>query len=450
MLRRRREAALAAGEIVFAFDIGDHADRKRTETEGTLGLTNAALLRQVRYDAITYGNNEGLGLPQAQWSRLANEAETPVLIANLFDLTTRIPLFDPYAIYEQQGVRVAVIGLTVPFFDFYNMYGIHAESPQETLDRVLPEVRAQEPDLVVLLSHLGLSTDQELAAHYDIDLILGGHTHQILTEPEHVNGTWIAQAGSHSRCLGHLELDWDDTARRLRHVSGGAIPRDDSTQPDADLLDLFQHWQEQAEEHMSEVVGTLPEELGHALAGNSPLAHALLDRMCRHSGTDIALINGGMFNHGLLAGAVTKRDLLTCFPSPNVTCVTDMTGAQILRALTRSIDPAVIERTGFGYGFRGHFIGGLQVAGLQIIVDEQGVHATHHGRPLELETVYRVATCDYLFFSNAFEEIKHGQHVRFDLPFLRELLEDVIRTGEYEHAPAPRWQFNDREEPHHA
>ena len=159
-LRRAREAVQASGETVFTFDIGDHADRKRMETEGTFGRTNASLLGLMNYDACTIGNNEGLTLPKETWADTVNESKTPTLVANLFDDQTGEPFafFEPYIILERDGIRVAVLGLTVPFFDFYKMFGMQAEHPRDTFARVLPLIKQQDVDLVVLLSHLGLGS----------------------------------------------------------------------------------------------------------------------------------------------------------------------------------------------------------------------------------------------------------------------------------------------------
>jgi 5'-nucleotidase len=39
-----------------------------------------------------------------------------------------------------------------------------------------------------------------------IDLIIGGHTHVVLEQPEVVNGVPILQAGSHARYFGHAQV----------------------------------------------------------------------------------------------------------------------------------------------------------------------------------------------------------------------------------------------------
>ncbi|TCP53812.1 2',3'-cyclic-nucleotide 2'-phosphodiesterase (5'-nucleotidase family) [Tumebacillus sp. BK434] len=449
-LRRRRETALAAGETVFTLEIGDHADRKRMETEGTFGRTNAALLKQMEYDAWTFGNNEGLTLPKGSWPDLVNMAEVPVLVANLFDMETREPIaeFEPYVIIERGGVRVAVLGLTVAFSDFYKMFGVHAEHPRETFARLLPEIKRQEVDLIVLMSHLGLNSDRQIAEELpEIDIIFGGHTHHVLREPERVGNTLICQAGCYGSHYGHLAVEWDEAAGKIVSYEGGAVPRDDSTPPDADLLHLLAHWQEHAAEQLTQVVAELDRPLEHALAGDSPLANVLTDGMRRLTGAPIAMINAGLISHGLIAGPVTRADLLTCFPGPSIPVVIELTGAQILSVLHKGLDPAYVERVGKGYGFRGHYVGGIQVSGLTVLVnvnedDTYEVGAKLAGQPLDPEAIYEVCAVDYLYFSPVYEEFKQGHSTRFELPFLRELLgQELQRAGESDEAL--RYQYRE-------
>lgn len=450
-IRNRRHELLQQGETVFTFDIGDHADRKRMETEGTKGCTNAALIREVGYDAWTLGNNEGLTLPKEAWADMVNESEVPVLISNLFDLQTREPysFFEPYLILERDGLRVAVIGMTVPFFEFYKMLGVYAEHPRDTFERLLPEIRRQDVDLVVLLSHLGLNSDRQIAEEIEgIDIIFGGHTHNVLEQPEKIKDTIICQAGFHGRYYGRLTLDFDESTRRITGFSGGAVERDASLTPEPQLVDLLTRWQDYAQEQLTETVAELPVDVGHSLTGNSPLADLLTDGMRELTGASIAMINGGMFNHGLLSGTVTRHDLLTCFPSPSITCVTELTGAQVLSLLRKSLDPAYTDRIGKGYGFRGYQVGSLMVSGLQVRVTlgdggEPLLEAEHAGEPIREEALYEVAATDYLYFSQVYEEFKQGRQVRFELPFLRELLGEQLekRRAETAEAYEPRWVF---------
>lgn len=449
-LRRSREEVEAAGETVFTFDIGDHADRKRMETEGTFGRTNASLLELVKYDACTIGNNEGLTLPRETWGDYINESQTPTLVANLFDDQTReaFSFFEPYIILERDGVRLAVLGLTVPFFDFYKMFGIYAEHPRDTFARLMPEIKKHDVDLVVLLSHLGLVSDRQIAEEIEgIDIILGGHTHNVLHEPERIGKTIICQAGCYGAFYGHLTIDWDAEKREVVGISGGAVARDEQVTPDQDLASLLTHWQEHAAQELTEVVAELEDTVEHAIMGNSPLGHLLTDAMRRQTGAQIAMINAGSFNHGLLQGKVTKADMLTCFPGPHIICVTELTGEQVLSLLRKSLDPFHVQQIGRGYGFRGYYVGGLQLSGLHVnvVIGEDGyeLDVTCDGQPLVADQVYQVAATDYLHFSPVYPEFKQGTHIRFELPFLREVLGQELARTRGVNIEGERWHFVD-------
>jgi 2',3'-cyclic-nucleotide 2'-phosphodiesterase (5'-nucleotidase family) len=64
------------------------------------------------------------------------------------------------------------------------------------------ELRARV-DLLIALTHIGLSNDKKLAeACPEIDLILGGHSHTVLDAPLMIGKTAICQTGSHGRFFG--------------------------------------------------------------------------------------------------------------------------------------------------------------------------------------------------------------------------------------------------------
>src|SRR5699024_363716 len=85
--------------------------------------------------------------------------------------------------------------LTVPFNAFYHLLDWHVESPYQTLEKYIEQVK-QSADIIILISHLGLSEDQEIARRFsDIDVIIGGHTHHLLRTGEEINNTIITAAG---------------------------------------------------------------------------------------------------------------------------------------------------------------------------------------------------------------------------------------------------------------
>lgn len=64
-----------------------------------------------------------------------------------------------------------------------------------------------EVDVFIALTHIGIAADRRLAEEVEFfDLIIAGHSHTSLNEPEVVNGTPIAQAVSNARNVGVLNL----------------------------------------------------------------------------------------------------------------------------------------------------------------------------------------------------------------------------------------------------
>jgi 2',3'-cyclic-nucleotide 2'-phosphodiesterase (5'-nucleotidase family) len=68
---------------------------------------------------------------------------------------------------------------------------------------------------LIVLSHLGLSLDCELAARVPrIDLLLGGHSHDTLVAPRYVGEVPIVHAGPYGEFVSRSEMTYD--ARRER------------------------------------------------------------------------------------------------------------------------------------------------------------------------------------------------------------------------------------------
>ena len=122
-------------------------------------------------------------------------------------------VFHPYALREVGGVRVGVIGQAFPYTPIAHprrfvpdlTFGIREDEVQ----RLVNELRdAQGVDLVVLLSHNGITVDLKLAARVGgLDVILGGHTHDALPAPVEVGRTLVVNSGSHGKFLSRLDLD---------------------------------------------------------------------------------------------------------------------------------------------------------------------------------------------------------------------------------------------------
>jgi 5'-nucleotidase len=101
-------------------------------------------------------------------------------------------------------------------------------------------------DLVIALSHSGidpmgagedraLADDPTVNAAGGIDVIISGHTHDVLQMPVHTGKTWIVQTGAYGRNLGemHLTATKSSTGTSLAVDQYRLLPIDDSVAGDA-------------------------------------------------------------------------------------------------------------------------------------------------------------------------------------------------------------------------
>ncbi|BCJ86983.1 bifunctional metallophosphatase/5'-nucleotidase [Effusibacillus dendaii] len=444
-IRQLRNHLSARNETVFLFDIGDHADRMAPETDATMGLVNASLLRVMNYDAWVFGNNEGLIIPSVYWEALCRQSATPVLNGNLRKLEdgAAYPFFQDSLLLERNGVKIGIFGLTAPYNEYYHIEGTNALDPFEQIPRLAGGLRRQGADVVVLLSHLGLSVDRNIASHNpDVDMIIGSHTHHLLEQPEKIGDVWIAQAGKFANYFGHLVLDYDMDKRCLRNVVGCVVARDDSLEPDADLRAILEEWRRRADRILEEVVAVVPEKLYHHFHHESELGNLVVDEMRKLSGAELAFLNTGVFHFGLESGNLTRKTLLACCPSPINPVVIDLYGWQIRDVLEKALRKEYTHRRGFGFGFRGNEVGSLAVSGLKIWYgeDDRLLSIEAAGEPLNDNRIYRIVTGDYLVFSGVYEEIARGTKIRVEPVFLREVMEKALANPDHlRQAKIKRW-----------
>jgi 2',3'-cyclic-nucleotide 2'-phosphodiesterase (5'-nucleotidase family) len=168
------------------------------------------LMSRVGYDAMTLGNRE-FNYLRGVFRRRARQVNFPFVCANVRDLRGKVnDLIAPTCVKSIGGVRVGLVGLTpVQFKDgspWQTLFGYSFQAPLDVLPARVESLR-RECDVVVLLSHSGFKRDVEIARHVKgIDLIVGGHSHTRLEQPEVVEGTPIVQTGCYGRYVGKLQM----------------------------------------------------------------------------------------------------------------------------------------------------------------------------------------------------------------------------------------------------
>ncbi|WP_127588248.1 bifunctional metallophosphatase/5'-nucleotidase [Paenibacillus koleovorans] len=430
----RRARAKWGEEQLLLLDIGDHMDRMRVETEGSMGEANVAVLNATGYDAVVLGNNEGLTFPKATIAdTYRKHAQFRILGTNLLDSDIgRQPDWLSSSVLLQRGnLKVGLIGVTAFYASFYALLGWTATEPLQAVREEAIKLRLAGAQLVIVMSHLGLMMDQRMARETEgIDLILGGHSHHLMEQPEREGSVWLAATGSHGRFIGELTVSYDFETGNVTLDEGDSVPLG-QYEPDEAIASLIERYRVCSVDRLEQVVATLEHPLDVDWYGESPLGNLLASGIRRWTGAEIGLVNAGQLLSGLERGPVTLGRLHAMCPSPINPCLTMLDGRHLLEALEESLQPDYMERAIKGYGFRGQVLGILGTDGLSIEYDPNGeagasiLSVLVNGVPLELERRYRVGMIDMFTFGSGYMSLSRGEDTTYYLP---EFIRDVLRA----------------------
>ena len=231
------------------------------------------LLKQMGYDAVALGNHE-FDLKPDGLARILAAAEKhgqipTILCANMMfdpddteDDSLKIAhdrgLIRAYTVLEKDSMRIGIFGLVgkdaaevAPFAS-----PVEFNDPIETATAMVDHLRnAEKVDLVICLSHSGLSEDPEhsedqiLAKEVaGIDIIVSGHTHTRLDQVLKVDSTLIVQAWDYSKQVGVLDLKLYDGLAKLSQYQ--TIRIDDKIPGDTQISAQIQDAKHQIEKQV--------------------------------------------------------------------------------------------------------------------------------------------------------------------------------------------------------
>jgi 5'-nucleotidase/UDP-sugar diphosphatase len=330
-MTRRNVLALNAGDVfVGSFEFNEY-----------LGYPELKIMEKL-YDAMELGNHEfDLGLDALAGiitGALAHgdPVTLPLLNAN-FNLSNVPVLSDMVRkniVKTVDGVKVGIFGLLTESAELYgdtvvplvsgDVHGVAAAQVKTLKD--------QGCRVIICLSHLGTSGDVDLADNVGgIDIIVGGHSHELFKRAIIRNGTIIVQAGSHGRYLGDLQvsvgpggvklLSW-----RVHDVDRTVMP-DPAVQAQVAALkagvlqdprySMFGNVYEDTVATAARTIDQNPPSIGPYR--DAPLADLVADAMksaVEQAGyaVDCALDALGYTEFGIPAGKITGNDIMRAVP----------------------------------------------------------------------------------------------------------------------------------------
>lgn len=391
----------------------------------------------IGYDAMSVGNHE-FDNPLEVLFKQENWAHFPMLSANIYDTGTGKRLFQPYAIFERQDLKIAVIGLTTEDTATVGnpqyIGGIDFRDPKAEAKSLISKLKkTKRPDVILAVTHMGhyengnrginAPGDVALARFLnegDLDMIVGGHSQEpgcmeapnVLDKnyspgdacrPDKQNGTWIVQAYEWGKYVGRADFEFRNGELELLNYElipvnlkkkvkrGGKTSRLFATEEiiqDPALLAFLKPYQEEGQDRLQVQVGVtngrLEGDRQVVRFQQTNLGRLIATAHKERTKADFAVMNSGGIRDSLEKGVVTYKDVLIVQPFSNSLTYTDMTGAEI-QAYLDVVAAKPVDSGAFA-----------QFAGISLTVENGTVRdIVIGGQPIEHDRIYRIAVSSY-------------------------------------------------------
>lgn len=371
-----------------------------------------AALDTLGFDAGTLGNHEfNYGLDYLR--KVISTAGMPLLNANVLHPTTKDFLYQPYTIIDKTftdttgkavSLKVGITGIVPPQilnWDKAYLEGkVIVRDAVEAVRDIVPVIRENGADIVLVLSHSGIGDDQyevgeenvgyQIASLSGVDAVITGHSHAefpgTAEKPSFyakyagvddtngkINGTPVTMAGKYGDHLGVIDLNLTYTDGKWTTTSSkAAIRKIDTKSPVADsrIIDLAKEAHTETINYVRQQVGetTAPINSFFALVQDDPSVQIVNNAQIWYAKQQLAgtpeaglpiLSAAAPFKAGtrgdasaytdIPAGPIAIKNVADLYLYDNVTAILKVNGAQLKEWLEMSagqfnqIDPNSTE-----------------------------------------------------------------------------------------------------------
>ncbi len=341
-------------------------------------------------------------------------------------------LFPPYAIREFEGIKVGFIGLTLEgtpdVITPAARVGISFKDEAETVNALVPKLREQGVEAIVVLIHEGgfttgalddchglSGTIAEIVPKFDkaVDVVVTGHTNGIYICT--LDGRLVTSAGAYGTRLTDISILLDPKTKDIIGKKARDVLIAESDFPeDPAQLSLIAAYKTQAEPLMKRVVGksTVAITRFNNNHGESALGDIIADSMLETARKDGGKVDIGFMNPGGIRtdipyrdGNITFADIFAVQPFGNDLTLLTLTGADLETLLKQQYQASgnnILQVSdGFSFTWR-------QPAGKPIEIVPGSMKL--NGQPIVATQTYRIVTNNFLAGGgDGFTAFKNGK-----------------------------------------
>ena len=351
---------------VMLVDAGDFS-QGTTYVSVSKGLTAIQMMNYAGYDLVTLGNHE-FDFGYAQLVDNLSKAEFYTISCNVILDETGESILPGYVTYDfgnketEDGryLRIAFVGIETPETATKVNPGLIKEIHFTAFDDLYTTVqanvdaaKADEPDLVIALAHLGVDVESAGNGYRSIDLlkkvngidfVIDGHSHTVMTAGE--NGEPIQSTGTKFANIGVIVID-----NETKTIEDNFLVSTKGLAKNGPVLNMAQAIMDEVDAQYNAVFATSEVLLnGDKAPGNRTeetnlgdlITDAMVWSVVKEGGIAqpeenvVGITNGGGIRAAIAAGDVTMKDINTVLPFGNTVAVIYVTGNELLEALEAS------------------------------------------------------------------------------------------------------------------
>lgn len=344
------------GNNLILLDNGDNLQGQPTVYYyNFIDTVSSHLLAQVMnfmgYNATSVGNHD-IEAGHAVYDRIRRQYNFPMLSANIVNTRTGNPYFEPYTVFERDGVKIAVLGLITPHVPYWlpeNLWsGMQFTDMLEAARKWVAIINEKErPDILIGLFHAGYkagdNVDEPMNENASLlvaqqvagfDAVFVGHDHDRLCK-QFVNvnndSVWVLDPTSNARYVSDVTftLTVDNGKVKSKQVGGRLV---DVAQLDMDdETRQFDAQFDTVKAFVSKPIGVFTKTISTRDAYFGPSAFVdLIHRIQLDvANADISFAAPLSFDTEIAKGAVYVRDMFKLYKYENMLYAMELTGQEV-------------------------------------------------------------------------------------------------------------------------
>ena len=291
------------------------------------------VLNAMGYDIFILGNHE-FNFGMTALNEILKDIQAKTLTANFYHKENGKRYVEPTMIVEKEGVKLGIIGLTTPMSAIFEKDTGHLDkmtfsSPSEEAKKQIAALKAQNVDAIVVLAHMGIENENNVAdtgvadliQNVDgIDVIIAGHMHKNVSS-ETIKNTVVTEPHRYGTVVSEVDMTFDvDPQGKVKLLSKTAktVPVN-KLDADPNIVKIYQPYHDELRRLNNVKIGEtanemIPQGKNHgvsiAFSQDTGMSSFITDVMQHYSHADVTAFAFDYETVRLDKGEIKKKDVI--------------------------------------------------------------------------------------------------------------------------------------------